>query len=416
MVSALTLNVQPDPQALAVAAADLIAGQVRQKPDLSILVATGNTPMLTYAELARRVKAGEADFSRVTAVQLDEYLDIDEHDPRSLWAWMERSFVKPLGIRKTLRLQTPEQFEAAIQALGGLDLAILGLGPNGHLGFNEPPSPPDAPTRTLALTPESLESNRAYWGELGVPTRAITAGMDVILAARQTLLLVSGAHKRGVLHAALHGPETPNLPASFPAPHAASPSSRTRPPGLERTGAGHRCGQHQDDCPDCRRMDGTVLGAGRAGSCNIYVSEADSLSAIQQAAQQAMLNAGLDTLQLQAVVLSAAGADWPEDFTLLDAALEGWGWAERFQTVNDAVGALRAGSLAGLGVAVVCGTSAGTAARNAAGQTWHSSYWQEPEGAEDLARQALRAVYRAELGLDAPTSLTARVLAEFGCP
>ena len=161
---------------------------------------------------------------------------------------------------------------------------------------------------------------------------------------------------------------------------------------------------------------GTVLGAGRAGSCNIYVSEKDSLSAIQQAAQQAMISAGLNNLQLQAVVLSAAGADWTEDFTLLDAALSGWGWAERFQTVNDAVGALRAGSLAGLGVAVVCGTSAGTAARNADGRVWHSSYWQEPEGAEDLARQALRAVYRAELGIDAPTSLTKRVLAEFGCP
>ncbi len=99
--------------------------------------------------------------------------------------------------------------------LGGLDLAVLGLGPNGHLGFNEPPSLPDAPTRTLALTPASLESNRAYWGELAVPEGAITAGMDVILAARQTLLLVGGTHKRAVLHAALEGPETPEVPASF---------------------------------------------------------------------------------------------------------------------------------------------------------------------------------------------------------
>ena len=215
MVNGITLNTVPDSEQLAQAAADFISAQVRNKPDLSFLVATGNTPMLTYAELARRVRAGEADFSQVTAVQLDEYLDIDEDDPRNLWAWMQRSFVQPLGIRKTLRLKSPEQFEAAIRALGGLDLAILGLGPNGHLGFNEPPSPPDAPTRTLTLTPESLASNRAYWGELAVPTRAITAGMDVILSARQTLLLVSGAHKREVLHAALEGPETPHLPASF---------------------------------------------------------------------------------------------------------------------------------------------------------------------------------------------------------
>ncbi|TNM70990.1 glucosamine-6-phosphate deaminase [Deinococcus radiopugnans ATCC 19172] len=215
MVGGVTLDIQPNPEQLAQAAADFISAQVKAKPDLSVLVATGHTPMPTYAELARRVRAGEVNFSRVTAVQLDEYLGIDDDDPRSLWSWMRRSFVAPLGLTRTVRLDSPRQFEAAIRELGGLDLAILGLGPNGHLGFNEPPSPPDAPTRTLALTPASLASNAAYWGELAVPTGAITAGMDVILAARQTLLLVGGAHKREVLHAALERPETPEVPASF---------------------------------------------------------------------------------------------------------------------------------------------------------------------------------------------------------
>ncbi|WP_291430479.1 glucosamine-6-phosphate deaminase [Deinococcus sp.] len=210
----MTPTIQADAEQLAQAAADFITAQVRANPHLSILVATGNTPMPTYAELARRVEAGDVDFSRATAVQLDEYLGIEDDDPRSLWNWMRRSFVEPLGLTRTVRLHSPGQFGAAIRDLGGLDLAILGLGPNGHLGFNEPPSPPDAPTRTLALTPASLESNRAYWG-VAVPAGAITAGMDVILAARQTLLLVSGAHKRGVLHAALRGPETPEVPASF---------------------------------------------------------------------------------------------------------------------------------------------------------------------------------------------------------
>lgn len=214
-MSGVTLNIQPDSEQLAQAAADYIARQVREKPDLSILVATGNTPMPTYAELARRVAAGEADFSRVTAVQLDEYLGVTDDDPRSLWGWMQRSFVGPLGITRTVRLEHPAQFEAALDQLGGLDLAILGLGPNGHLGFNEPPSSPNAPTRTLELTPESLVSNAAYWGELAVPTGAITAGMDVILASCTCLLLVGGAHKRNILHAAVEGPETPAVPASF---------------------------------------------------------------------------------------------------------------------------------------------------------------------------------------------------------
>ncbi|ULH17132.1 glucosamine-6-phosphate deaminase (plasmid) [Deinococcus sp. KNUC1210] len=211
----VTLDIQPDSEALAVQAADFIATQVRAKPTLSMLVATGNTPMATYAELGRRAERGDADFSRVTAVQLDEYLGLGEKDPRSLWGWMERSFVTPLGVRQTIRLADPAAFEADISALGGIDLAILGLGPNGHLGFNEPPSLPTATTRVLALTPASLESNRAYWGELSVPTHAMTAGMNVILSARAVLLLVSGAHKRGILRRTLEGPETPDVPSSL---------------------------------------------------------------------------------------------------------------------------------------------------------------------------------------------------------
>ncbi|WP_240740869.1 6-phosphogluconolactonase [Deinococcus sp. Arct2-2] len=211
----VTLKIEADAQALAHAAADLICAAVQQKPDLSILVATGNTPMPTYAELARRAAAGQADFSRVTAVQLDEYLGLTDDDPRSLWGWMQRSFVAPLGITRTIRLHVPEEFDRDVAALGGLDLALLGLGPNGHLGFNEPPSPPESPTRTVTLTPESLESNRVYWNGLAVPTGAMTAGMNLILSARQTVLLVSGAHKRGILRCTLEGDQTPNLPASL---------------------------------------------------------------------------------------------------------------------------------------------------------------------------------------------------------
>ncbi|PNY79495.1 glucosamine-6-phosphate deaminase [Deinococcus koreensis] len=215
VAGSVSLEVLPDAGALAVRAADWIARRIRARPDLSVLVATGNTPMPTYARLAELVAGGELDASRVTAVQLDEYLGLEPDDPRSLRAWMNRTFVRPLGITRVVPLDDPATFGAALARLGGLDLAILGLGPNGHLGFNEPPSPPDAPTRTLALTPESLQSNRAYWQGLAVPTHAITAGMDVILAARETLLLVGGAHKRDILRRALHGPETPDVPASF---------------------------------------------------------------------------------------------------------------------------------------------------------------------------------------------------------
>ncbi|GGO32326.1 N-acetylglucosamine kinase [Deinococcus humi] len=161
---------------------------------------------------------------------------------------------------------------------------------------------------------------------------------------------------------------------------------------------------------------GTVLGWGRAGRSNIYVQRARALAALQRAVAVARTSAGLADRPLAALTLSAAGADWPEDFDVLAGELKRWRCAERSSVVNDAVGALRAGSLRGAGVTVVCGTSAGIAARSPGGAVWHTSYWQEPEGADELAARALRAVYRAELGIDPPTALTAPLLSYFGCP
>jgi len=218
----MKLEVLLSPELLAARAADFFTAELERKPKLTVLVATGNTPMLTYAELERRVQRQELDCSSLTAVQLDEYLGLPESDPRSLYGWMNRSFLEPLGISKVIRFDPnlePDpactQFEAEVARAGGIDLAVLGLGPNGHLGFNEPPSNPQSVTRALELTPESLSSNAAYWGELPVPTHALTAGMNLILAARRVLLLVSGAHKRDVLSRALEGPQTPSLPASY---------------------------------------------------------------------------------------------------------------------------------------------------------------------------------------------------------
>ncbi len=162
------------------------------------------------------------DMSRTTAVQLDEYL-VPEGDPRTLYGWLERVYTAPLGVKKVIRFDLSEpdpgrmcekQVEA-IRGLGGIDLAVLGLGPNGHLGFNEPPSSADAPTRVVELTPASLESNAGYWSGAQVPRRAVTVGMDLILSARASLLLVTGEPKQAVLRRMLHGPTTPDLPASY---------------------------------------------------------------------------------------------------------------------------------------------------------------------------------------------------------
>ena len=215
----VNLLVCDTPQAVAERAASLIERQVRAKPDSSLLVATGNTPMPTYAELARR----KPKMSEVCAIQLDEYLGVSEHDPRSLYGWMERSFTRPLGVGRVLRFDAmsarPDaacaEHAAGIRTLGGIDLAILGLGPNGHLGFNEPPSDASAPTRPVVLSAASLLSNAPYWAPLAVPRQALTVGMDLILAARACLLIVTGEHKREVLGRMLEGPRTPQLPASY---------------------------------------------------------------------------------------------------------------------------------------------------------------------------------------------------------
>jgi N-acetylglucosamine kinase-like BadF-type ATPase len=163
------------------------------------------------------------------------------------------------------------------------------------------------------------------------------------------------------------------------------------------------------------RDDGMVLGTGRAGCGDIYgaTSLAAAIAEIEHAVDAALLEAGVQPAELNAGAFSLAGADWPEDFKLLKDAMHARGYGQSIMVVNDAMGALRAGSPDGTGVVVVCGTGAATGARHPDGRIWHSSFWQEPQGADELSRRALRAVYRAELGIDPPTLLTERILADF---
>jgi glucosamine-6-phosphate deaminase len=221
----MKLTVVEDEAALSQAGADLIASVIAARPDAALVVATGNTPMGIYSELARRAARGQLDTTRLRIFQLDAYLGLAPDDRRALYGWMLRSFVQPLGIREAQVVRLPgdtpdpqaacQAYAAAVRAAGGFDLSILGLGPNGHLGFNEPPCGPRDPTRLVDLTPESIASNAAYWGgEDQVPRQALTCGMDLLLEARQTLLVVSGAHKHQILRRTVAGPPTPELPAS----------------------------------------------------------------------------------------------------------------------------------------------------------------------------------------------------------
>jgi glucosamine-6-phosphate deaminase len=225
------VRVVEDADALARAAAAEVVSLVAARPDALLLAATGDTPMGCYAELARLGRSGAFDASRVRIAQLDEYLGLADGDPRSLYGWMDRSLLTPLGVGadRVVRFSADDgdtalacrAYDAQLEAAGGVELAILGLGPNGHLGFNEPPSGADAPTRAVSLTPESLESNARYWTD-AVPERALTAGMSVILAARRVLLLVSGSRKASVLDRLLRSDADPWLPASHLHAHPAA--------------------------------------------------------------------------------------------------------------------------------------------------------------------------------------------------
>lgn len=222
----MELIVTEDYAALSRAGADYICDLVAANPAAAIVVATGNTPMGAYRELAARYAAGALDTSRLRVFQLDAYMGLAATDRRSLFRWMDEAFLTPLGIRPEQVVRLPgdapdpdaacRAYDDAVAAAGGFDGAILGLGPNGHLGFNEPPAEPSLPTRVVTLSEESLASNAAYWGAAqDVPRHALTCGMAQLLAARHTLLLVSGAHKRSILRRATAGPITPDVPASF---------------------------------------------------------------------------------------------------------------------------------------------------------------------------------------------------------
>jgi N-acetylglucosamine kinase-like BadF-type ATPase len=163
------------------------------------------------------------------------------------------------------------------------------------------------------------------------------------------------------------------------------------------------------------RGDGAILGTGRAGCGDIYgaQSPAAAIAEIRRAIDSALREARIQAAELRAGAFSLAGADWPEDFRLLEEAMRACGYGKDILVVNDAMGALRAGSPDGIGVVVACGTGAAIGARGPDGRIWHSSFWQGPQGAADLSKQALRAVYRAELGIDPSTLLTERILQAF---
>ncbi|MCB1500299.1 MAG: glucosamine-6-phosphate deaminase [Bauldia sp.] len=206
-------------------AAAMVVAQLRAKPDSLLVLPTGATPLGLFRALVAAAEAGDLDASCVRFVTLDDYRGIAADDPRRLLLWLRRALLDPLGVGEDRIVAfdpegdpeaEPARIEAAIAEGGGIDLAIVGLGPNGHLGFNEPCSRFDSRARRIALTPESIRSNAAYWGsEDVVPREGFTLGLGTLMEARRLVLIASGARKRGILAAALDGPTGEAVPATL---------------------------------------------------------------------------------------------------------------------------------------------------------------------------------------------------------
>ncbi len=228
----MEIIIQPTPEAGSIIAARIIAKLVRSKPDCVLGLATGSTPLGTYRELTRMHREDELDFSRVTTFNLDEYVGLPPEHPQSYRAFMAENFFRHVNVdaRHThipdgMARDVPGEcahYEEAIRAAGGIDLQLLGIGSDGHIGFNEPTSSLASRTRIKTLTERTRADNaRFFGGDLAqVPFHCITMGVGTIMAAREVLMLAFGANKADAVTGAVEGPITAMNPASVLQMHA----------------------------------------------------------------------------------------------------------------------------------------------------------------------------------------------------
>lgn len=207
-------------------AANIIASQMILKPSSVLGLATGSSPVGTYKELIKKNQEGDIDFSDVTTVNLDEYRNLPITHDQSYYYFMNDNLFNHVNIDKS-RTYLPngnaddadaecERYENLIEGLGGVDLQLLGLGHNGHIGFNEPADCFKKTTHCVTLTERTIEANKRFFESAeAVPRQALTMGVGTIMKAKKIVVVVSGADKAEALKNCLTGPITPNVPGSI---------------------------------------------------------------------------------------------------------------------------------------------------------------------------------------------------------
>ena len=207
-------------------AANVLSAQVMMKPDCVLGLATGSTPIGTYKVLIERCAAGDLDFSQVKSINLDEYVGLSGEHDQSYRYFMNNNLFNHINIDKA-NTQVPcgtgadhaadaAHYDEMIEAAGGIDIQVLGMGHNGHIGFNEPDDHFPLETHKVDLAQSTIDANARFFASADeVPRQALTMGIKTIMQAKKVLVVVSGKDKAEIVKKAFTGPVTPQVPASI---------------------------------------------------------------------------------------------------------------------------------------------------------------------------------------------------------
>ena len=207
---------------IAAMAAQQYVSLLKRKPNAILGGATGSTPLGLYAELVRLNKAGEISFKEASSFNLDEYGGLDGAHDQSYRYFMDHNLFDHIDIDKSrtrvpsgIDISDPAAYDKEIQAAGGVDLQLLGIGNNGHIGFNEPGTPFGSLTHIVELTESTREANKRFFASIDeVPTHAVTMGIKTVMQARSIILMAIGPAKAPIMKEMLQGPVTEKVPAS----------------------------------------------------------------------------------------------------------------------------------------------------------------------------------------------------------